>query len=160
MTPKNAVYKCIAKDATLSVPGRRQFMKRVGGAAAATVAASVVGLPPLLELKSSVAKAIEVGPLTPEERRDRAFQVRVDTATFQRDQPLPAHPCNGDDMRYRTRIGSFSKTLPHNDFGEVNREAYKALVTAIASGQGFDFEPFRLAQSANSAIRKRPSLSI
>ncbi len=69
---------------TLSVPGRRQFMKRVGGAAAATVAASVVGLPPLLELKSSVAKAIEVGPLTPEERRDRAFQVRVDTATFQK----------------------------------------------------------------------------
>ena len=50
MTPKNAVYKCIAKDATLSVPDRRQFMKRIGGAAAATVAASVVGLPPLLEL--------------------------------------------------------------------------------------------------------------
>src|SRR5918997_68112 len=140
MTPKNAVYKCIAKDATLSVPGRRQFMKRVGGTAAATVTASVVGMPPLLELKSSVAKAIEVGPLTPEERRDRAFQVRVDAATFQRDQPLPDHPCNGDDTRYRTRIGSFSKALPHNDFGEVNRKAYKALVAAIASGQDFDFE--------------------
>lgn len=129
---------------TLSVPGRRQFMKHVGGAAAATVAASVVGMPPLLELKSSVAKAIEVGPLTPEERRDRAFQVRVDTAMLQRDQPLPDHPCNGDDTRYRTRIGSFSKTLPHNDFGEVNREAYKALVAAIASGQGFDFEAIPL----------------
>jgi membrane-associated phospholipid phosphatase len=45
--------------------------------------------------------------------------------------PLPADPTNGDDQRYATRFASFTKGLPHNDAGEVDAAAYKALVTAI-----------------------------
>lgn len=38
-------------------------------------------------------------------------------------------------------IGSFHKTLPHDEFGEVNETAFMALVSACASGTGFDTVP-------------------
>ena len=44
------------------------------------------------------------------------------------------HHANGDEERYPTRIGSFSKTLPHNEFGEVDPAAYDAPRKALASG--------------------------
>jgi hypothetical protein len=48
--------------------------------------------------------------------------------------PLAEHRTNGDKERYPTRIGSFTKTLPHNEFGEVDPAAYDALRKALASG--------------------------
>ncbi|MBA3712022.1 MAG: vanadium-dependent haloperoxidase [Pyrinomonadaceae bacterium] len=95
--------------------------------------------------------ACEKGPLTPEQRRNRAFRIRRDAALYDRNHPLPAQVCNGDEARYPDRIGSFSKALPHDDLGEVDRRAYRALLTAISTGRDFDFEAVPLGGPAKLA---------
>jgi hypothetical protein len=53
--------------------------------------------------------------------------------------PVPGHPNNGDETRYPSRIGNYSKGLPHNSFGEVNPNAYNALLKAVSTGRPSDF---------------------
>lgn len=83
---------------------------------------------------SSSVQAEEIGPEPAPRRRDRAFKIRVDAARRQARLPLMAHPDNGDERRYADRIGSFSKGLPHNDKGEVDRAAYRALIDGLDRG--------------------------
>ncbi|MBI3978632.1 MAG: vanadium-dependent haloperoxidase [Chloroflexi bacterium] len=118
---------------------RRSF---VGGAAALGVAASVVGLPWLLEPKT--ANAAEIGPTTGAARADQALRVRIDAAELERGQHLPSHPSNGDEDLYPNRIASFSKALPHNHLGEVRLDAYAALIQALTTGKPADFEAIPL----------------
>lgn len=88
--------------------------------------------------------AAEIGPLTGVARADRARQLRITAADFQRSQTLPAHPDNGDEARYATRIASYSKALPHNSLGEPSTTAYAQLLTALTSGLAADFEAITL----------------
>ncbi|HXU32182.1 MAG TPA: vanadium-dependent haloperoxidase, partial [Thermoanaerobaculia bacterium] len=55
------------------------------------------------------------------------------------DAPHPQHKNNGDEARYSNRIGSFSKGLPHNAFGEVDSAAYTALMKALNTNSPSDF---------------------
>ena len=71
---------------------------------------------------------------------DRARQVRIQAAEFQRSQPLPIHVNNGDESRYPTRFANFSKGLPHNAFGEPDPVQYDRLLQAITTGNPADFE--------------------
>jgi hypothetical protein len=48
-------------------------------------------------------------------------------------------------------IGNYSKGLPHNAFGEVNRGAYSTLLQALSSGDPADFERIYLGSPANPA---------
>jgi hypothetical protein len=50
---------------------------------------------------------------------------------------------NSDEDRYPDRRASFSKTMPHNDLGEVDPEAYRQWLAILASGEpaGFDSVP-------------------
>jgi hypothetical protein len=74
------------------------------------------------------------------ERAEQAYRIRRDAALAERRLPLPAHATNGDERRYASRIGNFSKTLPHSALGEVDGAAYQALLDALASGAFADFE--------------------
>src|SRR5215831_1485369 len=65
---------------------------------------------------------------TAEQRRLMAMQIRNNAATFQNELPLPDHPANGDEDRYPNHIANFSKGLPHNAQGEVDPQAYGALI--------------------------------
>ena len=56
----------------------------------------------------------------------------------------PDHPNNGEEKLYANRIASYSKGLPHNHLGEVDPNAYKALLQAMASGSNADFESIPL----------------
>ena len=71
--------------------------------------------------------------------------------------PTPApHECtptrirrtgsNGDEKRYKNFIGSFHKGLHHNEFGEVDRAAFEALVKILSRGKGFDQIPLDLGR--------------
>lgn len=123
---------------------RRTFLGRVGGVAAATITAGVVGLPPLLRMKGTEAEAAEVGPSSGAMRRDQAFHVRHDAAVFQHQLPVPSHPCNGDEALFPNRIGNYSKGLPHNSLGEVHQTAYDSLIHALSAGLPDDFEAIPL----------------
>ncbi len=60
---------------------------------------------------------------------------------------------NGDDAAYDDYRASFTKTLPHNAIGEVDREAYRALLRALRSGQSADFERIPLSSDPHRTRR-------
>jgi membrane-associated phospholipid phosphatase len=132
-------------------PERRLFLGRVSGTAAATMAASVVGLSPFSETKGTAVEAAEVGPRSPQQRRNRAYRIRHEAAINEKEIPLPAHPTNGDEELYTNKIGSYSKGLPHNSLGEVDLNAYSALVHAMATGNPADFEAIPLGGTVKLA---------
>lgn len=114
---------------------RRAFLGGAGTLAAGAIAGSAVGLTP------GAARAEgEIAPETGFQRRDSAFRVRVAAADFERQFRVVRHPTNGDEDRYANRIGNFSKTLPHDEFGEVDRGAYDQLLRAISRGSFDAFE--------------------
>jgi hypothetical protein len=129
-------------------PDRRSFLGKVGGVAAASIAAGAMGLEP--RAGGSVANAqgltpeAEVGPIGGKKRAKKAFNVRVDAAQFERDFPIASHPANGDEELYPNKIGTYSKGLPHNNLGEVDLAAYGSLITALTTGKSADFENIAL----------------
>jgi hypothetical protein len=145
LSPESQVEEKNASELTSS--SRRKFLGGLGGVAAATAAVATVGLPKL-------AEAVEVGPQSPIQRANSALLIRTQAALAERALPIPAHPTNGDEERYATKIASFSKGLPHNQFGEVNPAAFNALVKAMSTGQPADFEAIPLG-SPDPAKQRR-----
>ncbi len=123
---------------------RRAFLRSIGGVTAGTIATGVLRLPSQSAWKGVEVEAAEVGPFSGSVRRDQAFQVRHDSAVFQHQLPVPAHPCNSDEALYPKRIGNYSKGLPHNGLGEVDTTAYDSLIHALSTGQPDDFEAIPL----------------
>ena len=121
---------------------RRRFLGSVGGVAAAAWTAGAIGLQPLL---GSEVSAAEIGPLLGDERADQALEIREAAAQVERAVSIPAHPDNGDEALYLTKIGNYSKALPHNGVGEVDLNAYNSLIAALSSGRPSDFEAIPLA---------------
>ncbi|MFN8487212.1 MAG: vanadium-dependent haloperoxidase [Caldilineaceae bacterium] len=64
-------------------------------------------------------------------RTDMAYRLRLQAAQRLQQHVTVTHPTNGDEARYPARIGNFSKGLPHNALGEVDPDAYQALVNAL-----------------------------
>jgi len=52
----------------------------------------------------------------------------------------PGNPCNGDSELYPTKIGNYSKGLPHNELGEVDLIANGALIRVLSTGESDVFE--------------------
>lgn len=89
----------------------------------------------------------DIGPQEPDERADTARDVRVAAAEFERKVKIPKHPCNCDEVRYRNQnfFANFTKGLKKiNKFGEVDPDAYCALLAALESGKPNDFEKIPL----------------
>ena len=80
----------------------------------------------------------------PLQRRQEAYHIRQQAALYQRTLPLLDHRANGDEDRYSHKIASYSKGLPHNKLGEVDLDAYRDLLNAVASGQFAAFESLSL----------------
>lgn len=98
----------------------------LGGLGAAGLAAGVPGAAAATEREE---------PADAAGRRLRAYQIRERAAAHQRDLPWPAHHDNGDEAAYADRTACYTKGLPHNDLGQVDRAAYDRLVRAV-SGEG------------------------
>ena len=116
---------------------RRAFL---GNAAALTVAGGLLGAPGVAGAAPKPKPAKGIDPQAGNRRRTQAFRARVEAATFNHHLPIPDHPTNGDEDLYPDRIGSYSKGLPHNSFGEVDMVAYNAFLGACATGLPADFE--------------------
>jgi hypothetical protein len=94
--------------------------------------------------REDCSKSCEIGPVSAEERREKAFRIREEAAHFQKRLPLPNHHCNQDEQTLPHKIGNFSKGLPHNSLGEVNLQAYQCFIHALKSGNPIDFEAIPL----------------
>ena len=125
---------------------RRKFLKTVTAMGIATAAYSAV---PTLSV--TPAEAAEIGPVSAHRRREQAFRLRLEAALANKNQPIATQPTNSDEDIYSNRIGSFSKTLPHNSLGEVDQHAYDVLLAALTSGESSDFEKIPLGGTAKLA---------
>ena len=87
-----------------------------------------------LKLNFDPTESCDIGPASARQRRRKAYKIRQDAALFEKDVPLPGHPCNGDKFLYPNKIGNYSKALPHNKLGEVNINAYQTMIKALTAG--------------------------
>ena len=83
-----------------------------------------------------------LGPLSPDARRKASYQLRTRVAERYRKHTIPAHANNGDERKYQKKnyYANYSKGLPHDKHGEVDPDAYRALLAALESGRAEDFE--------------------
>jgi len=86
------------------------------------------------------ANAAGPGPTGGPTRQTAAYLVRQTAAQAYVDEQQPAHRSNGDEARYSDKRASFAKTLPHNDLGEVDPNAFAAFVTVLSIGDSTSFE--------------------
>jgi len=91
-------------------------------------------------LRPSIANAANPAPGGRSARQMAAFRVRQAAAQGYLDEQEPLHRSNGDEARYPDKRASFAKTLPHNDAGEVDPEAFAAFVSVLSSGDSNGFE--------------------
>ena len=119
-------FACSIQDNTTT---RRNFLKQIRGAAAVTLASTTV-------TSASSAKA-DPGPVSDVDRDDiervlDSYENRVQAARAETKIPVPRQITNADERRYPNFIGNFSKGLPHNSLGEVDRNAYLSLLRHCA----------------------------
>jgi hypothetical protein len=140
-TDANASEKTIEMSGAPKSPGRRRF---IAGLGAATAAVSSGVLAPLVAATSAsanpVSAAVKAAGATGSQRANASFELRAQAALEERGVLIPGHPNNGDENLYPSRIGNYSKGLPHNSFGEVNPAAYNALLKAVSTGKPSDFD--------------------
>ena len=116
---------------------RRGFLGTVGAGSAIVAATTSLG-----GCSGGDGQALAAGAVGPEsafQRRLSARDVRINTAQEGFLAGTPAQSNNGDEDRYPTRYGSFSKTLPHNSLGEPDAAAYAVYLSALSSGNVADF---------------------
>lgn len=134
----------------ISPLSRRGFLQGVGGGVGTLMASGLgVGVGSVVP---ALTEAEEIGPLGFHQRRLSAFAVRRAAAQTYVRESLPLQQANGDDEHYGDRRASFSKTLPHDDLGEVDPTAYASLLTALDSGDPDDFEAILLSPGAAARL--------
>jgi hypothetical protein len=75
---------------------------------------------------------------------DLSQRVRRERAGENASIPVPRHVHNGDEARYPNKIGSDTRGLPHDSFGEVDLKAWGTLITALETQDPADFEKVTL----------------
>lgn len=117
---------------------RRSFLAGASGIAALGAGSAII--PALAGQNTASAAPPAVSPASAHDRAIGAYRVRVICARRNFEAGLVSHPTNADELVYPDRIGSFSKGLPHNAFGEVSPGAYASLLTALDARDQTSFE--------------------
>lgn len=159
---KKTVDAVDEKEVEMSEQGasRRGFLKSsayLGTLGAAGVLGNTVlaGSASAEELTAAELAAVETDASV-NIRTQRAFKIRVDAAIQHRNytQQLPDQLNNSDEARYSEDryYASFTKVLPHNQYGEVAPGAYRALLRAMATRNPNHFDAIPLAQVADRKL--------
>lgn len=124
---------------------RRAFLRNMSVLTAAGYTASAVSVGALLSPPMAHAESEQQGrENSRQDRLGQSFRLKREAALADLEAGLPRHPNNGDERLYPNFIGNFSKGLPHDSLGEVNRHAYAGLLQALLSGNPADFEDITL----------------
>ncbi len=118
---------------------RRQVL--AGGASAAVVAATTTGF----SGETLAMGGSGMHPVFGDSRADRrldSFELRVDAAEsyLTLNNGPDVQPVNGDEGLYADFRGSYSKSLLHNNVGEVDPASYNSFLNALDSGNPAAFE--------------------
>ena len=144
---------------------RKDFMKLLGVGTLSVGMGSIIGFDKLIP-KASGAQSnysnqnhYNSSP-TVDKRAVRAYNIRVDAAIFERDIPILDKYNNGDENRYKNKIASFSKSLPHDKLGIVDPEAYSKFIYALETKDHRDFENIPMGGSQSIGIQSNLSNTI
>jgi hypothetical protein len=88
----------------------------------------------LLCAAAAAPAAMRAGQDSAHQRAEEAFQVRQDAALQEERAAAVTQTANGDEDAFASRIGNFSKGLPHNALGEVDSSAYTVFLQAMENG--------------------------
>ena len=139
----------VPKPAKADSPvSRRAFMHAGASAGFITAAVGWGGA----AFQPVAANAADQTPADGSPRQLAACQIRQDAAQAHLNEALPVHKSNGDEGRYVDKRASFSKTLPHNDAGEVDVDAFETFVTVLTSGEASGFETMPRDRAAEVAL--------
>jgi hypothetical protein len=127
---------------------RREFLGRVGGAAAASIAASAAGLGSVANAASGQREASAAVAPGAGIRAIKSFNNRTKAAVAELAVRVPPEITNGDEQRYPNYIGNYSKGLEHNSIGEVIPASYQSLLAAVNSGNPALFDQIQLGGTA------------
>jgi len=134
---------------TVTSPNRRQFLKSAA-ATGGVLSSSLLASNSAFATNGWGGSWGNQGML--QERAYDAFRTRVASARTQLLETLQLddQETNNDQSRYRDEryYGSFSKTLPHNQYGEVNPNAFRRMARALRTGREYDFNRIPLASNA------------
>ena len=97
---------------------------------------------------------------TASDRLDEVYRLRIDAARKSRAIPVAPAMSNGDESRYKTRIASFTKGLPHDATGLVQPEAYRRLLRAVQTGAAADFEAIPVASTHMPLVNPQGGLCL
>ena len=89
-------------------------------------------------------KATNIDPDSPVDRVQKAYNLKVRRAEYFRDMPLVPHPSTSEESVYPDFVNSFSKTLPHDALGMVDKDAYASMLKALRTGVSADFEAIKM----------------
>ena len=122
---------------------RRKFLGQVG--AAATFAAGALASPSVSSAQAIGGSSNSPSGLAPlagvtNRRVSEAFEIRTAEAIKDASVPAATNLNNGDEARYGDKGGTYTKGLPHDQFGRVSLDAYHTFKTALNSGEFSDFE--------------------
>lgn len=122
---------------------RRQFIGRLGYAAAASLVVGATGVSPEAKAASEQNSPSATGS-NRSQRTQQSFQNRQNAGIAELNVPIPAEITNGDEQRYPNFIGNYSKGLMHNNIGEVEPASYRSMLNAIHIGDPQLFEQIQL----------------
>lgn len=131
---------------------RRQFLKVGATSGAAIAAGSALTLGAMPAMADDFSSRQGDRALNGQNRAVTAANIKVDAAEqhFNETVWLPNQLDNNDERRYRSDrfYASFTKTLPSNQFGEVDPNAFRKLRRAMRRGRESDFDAIPLSQNA------------
>jgi len=135
-----------AKKATENKPtpnARRQFLNEACALSVTGLATGIIGVGSVLSPSSGYADDKKEGnrrgnvlndTSAGAKRKAEVFNMRTNTAIKYKNMPVVNHINNGDDALYPNRIASYTKSMPHNNLGEVDQEIYRVYLRAIENG--------------------------
>jgi hypothetical protein len=119
---------------------RRAFLNKFGKATALGLSTNTLGL--------GAWASGEESRLPGKDRTQEFFRIREECAAKERRAGAATQNPNGDEDRYPSFIGNFSKGLSHNSIGEVDPKSYRVFREALEVGTTAALEDVPLGGSA------------
>ncbi|MEL6380600.1 MAG: phosphoesterase [Pseudomonadota bacterium] len=132
---------------------RRDLLK--GAAVLSTLAATACSDAPSFMIDPPVQAETPLTGMTfgeaPADRMASFVNLRTSNAQRQGGRfPADVQSNNGDESLYADFRGSFSKSLAHNEFGEVEMDSYNSFLTALNSRDPADFDAIIVGEPNNA----------
>ncbi|HEX7917393.1 vanadium-dependent haloperoxidase [Rudaea sp.] len=128
---------------------KRRFLQLAGGGIAG------LGLAGISMNASAGDDTIEAASNLDAGRRTQAYQRRLAAARSQKIAFEFEQITNGDEAAIPNYAACYSKGLPHNDLGEVDAGAYRALLKAARSGKSVDLAAVPMGAPGAKLINSR-----